>query len=46
MEDRITKYLKAWMKEWDDDLEHRSDVVKDSSSGAWGQAGGSGLFMW
>ncbi|GLC41332.1 hypothetical protein PLESTB_001074400 [Pleodorina starrii] len=33
VEDRIAKYLRAWMKEWEDDLERRPDVVKDSSSG-------------
>ncbi|GLI69856.1 hypothetical protein VaNZ11_014573 [Volvox africanus] len=33
VDDRIAKYLKTWMKEWEDDLERRPDVVKDSSSG-------------
>ncbi|GFR49881.1 hypothetical protein Agub_g11985, partial [Astrephomene gubernaculifera] len=33
VEDRIAKYLKAWMKEWEDDLERRPDEVKDCSSG-------------
>ncbi|KXZ43587.1 hypothetical protein GPECTOR_86g380 [Gonium pectorale] len=33
VEDRIAKYLKAWMKEWEDDLERRPDEVKESNSG-------------
>ncbi len=33
VEDRIAKYIKAWMKEWEDDLERRSEAVKDGSSG-------------
>lgn len=37
VEDRITKYLKQWMSDWEEDLERRPDEVKESGSG---EAGG------
>ena len=33
VEDRIAKYLRAWCKEWGDDLEARSDEAKASGAG-------------
>ncbi|KAG2497758.1 hypothetical protein HYH03_004030 [Edaphochlamys debaryana] len=33
VEDRIVKYVKQWMKEWEEDLDKRPDAIKDSNSG-------------
>lgn len=39
VEDRIAKWLRRWMADWEEDLESRPDDIKTTAGGAWARLG-------